>query len=83
MKTIIMSVSVLAIGVANCSTAQTSTTQNGPAVSLFDGRTLDGWIDQENSAGSYSGGDIKDIQAFAKKLTEKSDAVSAFLYGKL
>ncbi len=53
------------------------------AVSLFDGKTLDGWIDQENSAGGLSTGDIKDFAAFAKKLNAKSDPISAFLNDKL
>src|SRR5207248_2567578 len=39
----------------------------GP-VSLFDGKTLNGWIDQENSAGSFSSGDIKDFAGFTQKL---------------
>ena len=50
---------------------------------LFDGKTLDGWIDQENSANQFDGGDIKDVSGFAKKLVAKSDPVSACLNEKL
>jgi hypothetical protein len=67
-------------------TAGRAQNESNKTVSLFDGQTLAGWIDQENSAGSFSGGDIKDFEAFAKKLAEKPDAisaVSAFLNGKL
>ena len=39
---------------AGCSTASTSKTSNGKTVSLFDGQTLNGWIDQENK-GSAAG----------------------------
>ena len=52
-------------------------------VSLFDGQTLNGWIDQENSAGALSGGSITNFDAFAKKLNDKSDPVSELLSGKL
>lgn len=82
MKTIVFCL-YLSVLVAGCSTASNSKAQNSNAVSLFDGKTLNGWIDQENSAGNIGGGDIKDLNAFAKKLTDKSDAVSEFLFGKL
>ena len=55
----------------------------GEAVSLFDGKTLDGWMQIENSATSLSSGGITDPAAFAGKLTEGSDAVSLFLRGGL
>ena len=50
---------------------------------LFDGKTLNGWIDAENGAATFDGGSITDLPAFARILTEKSDAVSAFLGGQL
>jgi hypothetical protein len=53
--------------------------QTGTVTSLFDGKTLDGWIDAENGASTFDGGSFTDLTAFAKKLTDKSDAVSAFL----
>lgn len=80
MKTIALFASLLALGITGASTGNA---QNDNAVSIFDGKTLNGWIDQENSAGGFSGGDIKDFPAFAKKLTDKPDAVSAFLNSKL
>ncbi len=53
------------------------------AVSLFDGKTLDGWIQIENSATSLSSGGITDPAAFAARLTNGADAVSVFLRGRL
>jgi len=53
------------------------------STSLFDGKTLDGWIQAQNSATAVGGGDISDFAALAKKLTQKSDAVSTFLNGQL
>src|SRR5450432_3972687 len=66
------------IGFSNVEESQAAT-----VTSLFDGKTLDGWIDQENSANQFGGGDIKDVSGFAKKLVAKSDSVSAFLNEKL
>ena len=53
------------------------------AVSLFDGKTLDGWIQIENSATSLPSGGITDPVTFAGKLTNGSDAMSVFLRGRL
>jgi hypothetical protein len=53
------------------------------AISLFDGKTLDGWIQIENSATSLSVGAITDPAAFVSKLTNGTDAVSLFLRGRL
>jgi len=50
---------------------------------LFDGKTLDGWIQVQNSATSFGGGDITDLASLAKKLADKSDGVSAFLSDQL
>jgi hypothetical protein len=66
------------IGFSNAGRSQADT-----VTSLFDGKTLDGWIDQENSDIQFDSGDIKDLDVFAKKLVAKSDPVSAFLNGKL
>ena len=52
-------------------------------VPLFDGKTLDGWIDLENSATSLSVDAILDQAAFAAKLVSGTDALSVFLRGKL
>lgn len=46
---------------------------------LFDGRTLDGWIQDPPAPLALAGSDFTDFPAFVKKLAEKSDAVSAFL----
>jgi len=51
--------------------------------SLFDGKTLDGWIQIENSATSLSSGGITDPAAFAGKLTNGPDAMSVFLRSRL
>jgi hypothetical protein len=51
--------------------------------SLFDGRTLDRWIQIENSATSLSSDGITDAGAFAGKLTNGPDAMSVFLRGRL
>jgi hypothetical protein len=49
---------------------------------IFDGKTLNGWI-QSPISYNVAGGDISNINSFAKKLSEKSDAVSAFLNEQL
>jgi hypothetical protein len=53
------------------------------SVTLFDGKTLDGWIQVENSATSLASAGITQPAAFVKKLTNGPDAVSAFLCGRL
>jgi hypothetical protein len=50
-------------------------------ISLFDGKTLDGWIQIENSATMLSAGGITDVPAFAAKLAKGIDPVSVFLRG--
>jgi len=52
-------------------------------VSLFDHSTLNGWIQIENSATSLSSGGITDPAAFTGKLTNGTDAMSAFLRSRL
>ena len=53
------------------------------SISLFDGRTLDGWRQIENSATSLSTAGITDAPAFAARLASGPDAVSAFLRAEL
>ena len=53
------------------------------AVPLFDGKTLDGWIQIENSATSLASGGITDPAAFAGKVANGPDAVSTFLRSRL
>ncbi len=65
------------VGVGNTEGAASS------AIPLFDGKTLDGWIQIENSATALASGGITDPAAFAGKLTNGSDALSVFLRGRL
>ncbi len=57
--------------------------QSRAATSLFDGKTLNGWLQIENSATIFSSGGIIDTPAFAAKLSNGSDAVSVFVRGQL
>jgi hypothetical protein len=52
-------------------------------VSLFDGKTLDGWAQIENSATSLSAAGIIDAAALAGKLSSGADATSVFLRSRL
>jgi hypothetical protein len=52
-------------------------------VSLFDGKTLDGWAQIENNATSFSAAGITDTAAFAVWLSDGSDAVSEYLRSRL
>jgi hypothetical protein len=52
-------------------------------IALFDGKTLDGWIQIENSSISLSAGAITDQAAFVAKLANGTDMVSLFLHGRL
>jgi len=71
-----------AVTITGCST--TSQTENqSSTVPLFDGKNLDGWIDAENSAIAFDSGSVTNWPVFAKKITDKSDAVSAFLNEQL
>ena len=54
----------------------------GP-LSLFDGATLEGWIQVENSATSLAATGIIDPANFAAKLSTASDGVSTFLRPQL
>ncbi len=58
------------------------TSTAGP-VPLFDGKTLDGWIQIENSATSLASGGITDPAAFATRLSSGQDPVSLYLRGQL
>jgi hypothetical protein len=50
---------------------------------LFDGKSLKGWIQAQNSATAFSGSDIADLADLAKSLTEHSDPVSALVNTQL
>lgn len=53
------------------------------AVSLFDGKTLRGWNQIENSTTSLSATEIIDQTIFIAKLASGQDPVSAFLHNQL
>ena len=48
-------------------------------VSLFDGKSLNGWAQIENNATSFSSGAITDFPAFAARLAKGSDPISDYL----
>jgi len=50
---------------------------------LFDGTTLNGWIQDPPYATTVSGGDVTALASFEKKLADKSDPVSVFLSNQL
>src|SRR3954464_12493551 len=50
---------------------------------VFDGRTLDGWVQAPVAPFKFANEDLKDFSALAKKLTAKSDAVAVFLFEQL
>jgi hypothetical protein len=52
-------------------------------ISLFDGKTLDGWVQIENSATSLSTAGITDPAAFTAKLTTAADPMSTYLRGRI
>jgi hypothetical protein len=52
-------------------------------VSLFDGKTLDGWLQIENAATTLASGGITDPVAFHAKLFSASEPVSVYLRGRL
>lgn len=54
-----------------------------PEHALFDGNSLKGWIDSENSATSFSASDVLDLPALARSLDIKSNGVAAFLSASL
>ena len=53
--------------------------RNAAAESLFDGKTLDGWVQIENSATVLSKSGFIDPSALAGKIANGTDAVSVFL----
>jgi hypothetical protein len=75
----------LAVAAAGCTITSAGHAENpaSATTTLFDGKTLDGWIQVQNSATAFGSEDIADLAAIAKKLTDKSDAVSAFLSDQL
>src|SRR5438309_11511829 len=52
-------------------------------VSLFDGKTLDGWLQVENNATLLWAAGITDPAKFAQRLSDGVDPVSIFLRDRL
>jgi hypothetical protein len=52
-------------------------------VSLFDGRSLKGWVQIENSAHALAVAGIDDLAAFIGKLTKGAEPVSVYLRSRL
>jgi hypothetical protein len=50
---------------------------------LFNGKTLEGWIQAENSATAFSASDIADLPALAKSIATNSNQVAAFIGAEL
>jgi hypothetical protein len=55
----------------------------GTTATLFDGKTLNGWIQIQNSATSFGSGDVIDLASMAQRLTKKPDGVAALLFDQL
>src|SRR3954451_850842 len=53
------------------------------AIPLFDGKTLDGWIQSENSATSLSSANITDPAAFLAKLATATDPITTSIRARL
>ncbi len=51
--------------------------------SLFDGKTLDGWIADPATITTFSSSDITDLPALVKKISARADEVSAYLSDQL
>ncbi len=66
-------------GVAAVARAESS----AKVMSLFDGKTLDGWIQVENNAILLTGDGIADPAGFVRKLMNGADAMSVLLRGGL
>ncbi|HWC20016.1 MAG TPA: DUF1080 domain-containing protein [Terriglobales bacterium] len=81
-RAFLKSSSVLAVGSAISGVYLVQAQANATA-SLFDGKTLNGWIQVQNSETSFSGNDIVDYPALAKALTDRSDPVSMFISEQL
>jgi hypothetical protein len=56
-----------------------ATIPRGKIITLFDGKTLDGWIQEPKAPTNFSGSDIRDFPALAKKLSGKTDPISAYV----
>ena len=73
------------IAVASCSIVGVGNTESRGAktIRLFDGKSLKGWLQSENSTTSLSSSQIPDLAALITKLANGSDPVSVFLRAQL
>ncbi len=81
-RTFLKSAAIAAVGAAFSRFAEAQV-EPASATSLFDGKTLNGWIQAQNSATAISGNDITDLADLAKRISGKSDPVAAFLSQQL
>jgi hypothetical protein len=70
---------------AGCIVARTGRAMAEPdsTTKPFDGKTLRGWIQTENSDTSFSGGDITNLSMLAKSIAAKQNAVAGFVNSEL
>ncbi len=73
------------LAAAGCSVAGVDEMKAEPPriLSLFDGKTLNGWTQIENSATSLSGSGIANQAAFIEKIAHGSDSMSVFLRSRM
>ena len=70
------------LGIATLAAVRAQQPATRPAP-LFDGNSLDGWIQAENAAYSLSTAGIADVPAFAAKVAKGTDQVSIYLRSRL
>lgn len=74
--------SIAAAGISFGTAAQAKHGTN-KRISLFDGKTLRGWKQMENSAASLSASQISDPSAFVHEIADGRSALSVYLRGQL
>jgi hypothetical protein len=60
-----------------------ATAEQDPTAKLFDGKTLRGWIQIENSETSFSGSDITNLSALARSIAATQNGLAAFVNSEL
>jgi len=81
-RTFIEAIAFTAAGCA-LSHAGKMSAQGDTSISLFDGKTLEGWIQVQNSSTAFSEEDILDASSLAGRLLSPSGALLAFLRDQL
>ncbi|HUB24397.1 MAG TPA: DUF1080 domain-containing protein, partial [Tepidisphaeraceae bacterium] len=74
---------VASLTIALSAAVSCATSPANQPTALFDGATLNGWIADPPYATTLSGGDITDVTSLVQKLSNKSDAVSAYIASHL